>query len=73
MISSKAEVELKKISDLALKKGAVNEEDIYYRLLKYEISAEDIEPFFEETEALFQEIEALLKTMYDNFSVEKGQ
>jgi len=30
MISSKAEVELKKISDLALKKGAVNEEDIYY-------------------------------------------
>ena len=39
----------------------------------YEISAEDIEPFFEETEAFFQEIEALLKSMYDNFSSEKGQ
>ena len=39
----------------------------------YEISAEDIEPFFEETEAFFQEIEALLKSMYDNFSAEKGQ
>ena len=39
----------------------------------YEISAEDIDPFFEETEAFFQEIEALLKSMYDNFSAEKGQ
>ena len=50
MISSKAEVELKKISDLALKKGAVNEEDIYYRLLKYEISAEDIRDFVDNLE-----------------------
>ena len=39
----------------------------------YEISAEDIEPYFDETEAFFQEIEALLKSMYDNFSAEKGQ
>ena len=50
MISSKAEIELKKISDLAFKKGAVNEEDIYYRLLKYEISAEDIQNFVENLE-----------------------
>jgi len=50
MISSKAEIELKKISDLAFKKGAVNEEDIYYRLLKYEISAEDIQSFVENLE-----------------------
>ena len=50
MISSKAEVELKKISDLALKKGAVNEEDIYYRLLKYDIGAEEIQKFVDELE-----------------------
>jgi len=50
MINSKAEVELKKISDLALKKGAVNEEDIYYRLLKYDISAEEIQKFVDDLE-----------------------
>ncbi len=35
--------EVQKIKELALKKGSINEEDIYLRLLKYELTAEQLE------------------------------
>ena len=39
----KIEQELKKILEIGTKKGSLNEEDIMFRLLKYEASAEEIE------------------------------
>ena len=39
----KIEQELRKLIDIGTKKGSINEEDIMFRLLKYEASAEEIE------------------------------
>ena len=39
----KLEIELKKLLDMGTKKGSLNEEDIMFRMLKYEASAEEIE------------------------------
>ena len=39
----KIEQEVKKMLEIATKKGSINEEDIFYRLLKYEASKDEIE------------------------------
>lgn len=41
-MEKKLEQECKKLFDIATKKGSINEEDIYYKLLKYEASADEI-------------------------------
>ena len=52
MLDKKVEAEFKKIMDVAQKKGSVNEDDIYYRILKYDILPEDIHEFIEKLENL---------------------
>ena len=43
MIKERLEQECKKLLDIATKKGSINEEDIIYKLLKYEATADEIE------------------------------
>lgn len=50
MVKEKLEVELARIKDVGLKKGSINEEDIYFKMLKYEQSADEIQAFIEELE-----------------------
>lgn len=50
MIKEKLEVELNRLKDVGLKKGSINEEDVYFKMLKYEQSADDIQAFIEELE-----------------------
>lgn len=52
MLDKKVELEFKKIIDIAQKKGSVNEDDIYYRILKYDVSPDDIHGFIEKLENL---------------------
>ncbi len=52
MVKEKLEVELTRIKDVGLKKGSINEEDIYFKMLKYEQSADEIQAFIEELEKL---------------------
>ena len=42
MVKERIEQECKKLMDIATKKGSINEEDIYYKLLKYEATADEI-------------------------------
>lgn len=49
-MENKIDLEMKKIFDVAVKKGAVNEEDVYFRLLKYEVLAADIQKFLKKLE-----------------------
>ncbi len=51
-MDKKLEQECKKLMEIATKKGSINEEDIYYKLLKYEATAD--------------EINAVIKQMEDN-------
>lgn len=51
MVDNKVELEMKKIQDVAQKKGSVNEEDVFFRLLKYEVSAVEIQKFIKKLEA----------------------
>ena len=46
MVKEKLDVELARIKDVGLKKGSINEEDIYFKMLKYEQSADEIQAFF---------------------------
>lgn len=41
-MDKKLEQECKKLVEIATKKGSINEEDIYYKLLKYEATADEI-------------------------------
>lgn len=50
MLENKVEQEMKKIAEVAQKKGSVNEEDVYFKLLKYEVSAEEIQKFLKKLE-----------------------
>lgn len=50
MIKQKVEQEIIKITDIAQKKGSVNEEDIMFRLLRHEVSASDINEFVKKLE-----------------------
>lgn len=52
MNKEKIEQEIKKLINIGTKKGALNEEDIYFRLLKYEASAQDIEDVIKKLEDL---------------------
>ena len=54
MVKEKLEVELARIKDVGLKKGSINEEDIYFKMLKYEQSADEIQAFIEKLEKLVQ-------------------
>lgn len=50
MVEIKVEQEMKKLADVAQKKGSINEEDVYFKLLKYEVSAEEIQKFLKKLE-----------------------
>lgn len=50
MVEIKVELEMKKLADVAQKKGSINEEDVYFKLLKYEVSAEEIQKFLKKLE-----------------------
>ncbi|MBO5394627.1 MAG: RNA polymerase sigma factor RpoD [Clostridia bacterium] len=51
MSDNKIEIELKRIFDIAAKKGSVNEEDVYFRLLKFDLSAQEIQKFIKKMES----------------------
>ena len=51
MPDNKIELEMKKIFDVAVKKGSVNEEDVYFRLLKFDLSANEIQKFVKKLES----------------------
>lgn len=51
MSENKVDLEMKKIFDVATKKGSINEEDIYFRLLKYDLSAQEIQKFIKKLES----------------------
>lgn len=51
MLDSKSELEMKKIFEIGAKKGSLNEDDIYYRLLKYDLSAQEIQKFIKKMES----------------------
>lgn len=51
MLDSKLEAELKRLFDVAVKKGSINEEDVYFRLLKFDLSAQDIQKFIKKLES----------------------
>lgn len=50
MADNKVDIEMKKIFDVATKKGSINEEDVYFRLLKYDLSAQEIQKFIKKLE-----------------------
>ena len=50
MSDNKVELEMKRIFEVAAKKGSVNEEDVYFRLLKYDLSAQEIQKFVKKME-----------------------
>ena len=45
MSDNKIELEMKRVFDVATKKGSINEEDVYFRLLKFDLSAQEIQKF----------------------------
>ena len=51
MLDSKLEREMKRIFDVATKKGSINEEDVYFRLLKFDLSAQEIQKFIKKLES----------------------
>ena len=51
MLDSKLELEMKRIFDVATKKGSINEEDVYFRLLKFDLSAQEIQKFIKKIES----------------------
>lgn len=50
MLDKKVEAEFKRIIDLAQKKGSVNEDDIFYKILKYDVSPDDVRQFIDRLE-----------------------
>jgi len=51
MSDNKVYLEMKKIFDVAAKKGSINEEEVYFRLLKYDLSALEIQKFIKKIES----------------------
>ncbi len=49
-MEKKLEQECKKLLEIATKKGSINEEDIYYKLLKYEATADEINAIIQHME-----------------------
>ena len=64
MNKDKIDLEIKRIIDVGLKKGAVNEEDIIARLIKYEASADEVENVIKKLEEL--NIKVIKSTTDDN-------
>lgn len=50
MVNDRLAQEQTKITDIGRKKGSLNEEDIYFKLLKYEATADEIQAFIENLE-----------------------
>ncbi len=50
MVEDKKEQELKRIIEMGQRKGSLNEEDIYGRLLRFDVAVEDIKYFIEQME-----------------------
>lgn len=50
MPDNKIDIEMKRIFDMATKKGSINESDIYEKLLRYDISAPEIQKFIKKLE-----------------------
>lgn len=50
MLENKVDLEMKRILEVATKKGSINEEDVYFRLLKYDLSALEIQKFIKKLE-----------------------
>lgn len=48
--TNKVDIEMKRLFDVATKKGSINEEDVYFRLLKYDLSAQEIQKFIKKLE-----------------------
>ena len=51
-MKEKIDLEIKRMIDIAMKKGSINEEDVGARLLKYDASASDIEDTLKKLEGL---------------------
>ena len=51
MSDNKIELEMKRVFDVATKKGSINEEDVYFRLLKFDLSAQEIQKFIKKLES----------------------
>lgn len=49
-MEKKIEQECRKLFEIATKKGTINEEDIYFRLLKYEATADEINDIIKQME-----------------------
>ena len=50
MAEVKQEVEIKRIVEMAQKKGSINEDDVHFRLIKYGVSFEEINYFLDQLE-----------------------
>jgi len=50
-MTEKKDLELRKIVEMAQKKGSINEDDVYFRLLKFDVSVDDIRYFLDQMEA----------------------
>ena len=50
-MTDKKDLELRKIIEMAQKKGSINEDDVYFRLLKFDVSVDDIRYFLDQMEA----------------------
>jgi len=50
-VDKKLEQECKKIIEIATKKGSINEEDIYFKLMKYEATADEVNSVIKQLEA----------------------
>ena len=47
-MQAKIDMEIKKIKDIATKKGSISEDEIYIKLVGFELSASDVEKIVEE-------------------------
>ena len=65
---NKVELEMKKIFDIAAKKGSINEEEVYFKLLKYDLSAQEIQKFIKSMES--HSIKILKTTEENDFDTE---
>ena len=68
MAEMKKEVEIKRIIEMAQKKGSINEDDVRYRLMKYDVSFEDIKYFLDQMEG--RGIKIIRSTEEDDISKE---
>ncbi len=48
---NKVDLEMKRIFDIAAKKGSINEEEVYFKLLKFDLSAQEIQKFIKNMES----------------------